>query len=80
MVAIGRGARERQRKLWVAARRSPGRRFHARYDRIWGALYDPGDDGLLEAWTRVRGNKGAVFEALGLYRLRGTIRYRGYAS
>ena len=54
LVATGWGARELQRKLWVAAKRSPGRRFHALYDRIWR------DDVLLEAWTRVRKNKGAA--------------------
>ena len=26
--------RQLQRRLWVAAKRSPGRRFHALYDRI----------------------------------------------
>ena len=54
LVATGGGARELQRKLWVAAKRSPGRRFHALYDRIWR------DDVLLEAWARVRKNKGAA--------------------
>jgi RNA-directed DNA polymerase len=48
------GVRELQRRLWVAAKRSPGRRFHALYDRIWR------DDVLLEAWGRVRRNKGAA--------------------
>lgn len=46
--------RELQRKLYRAAERSPGRRFHALYDRIWRA------DILLEAWKRVRANKGAA--------------------
>ena len=54
LVATDGGVRELQRKLWVAAKRSPGRRFHALYDRIWR------DDVLLEAWTRVRKNKGAA--------------------
>jgi RNA-directed DNA polymerase len=54
LVATGGGVRELQRKLWVAAKRSPGRRFHALYDRIWR------DDVLLEAWERVRKNKGAA--------------------
>jgi RNA-directed DNA polymerase len=48
------GVRELQRKLWVAAKRSPGRRFHALYDRIWR------DDVLQEAWRRVLRNKGAA--------------------
>ena len=43
---LGRGLCEQlQRRLWVAAKRSPGRRFHALYDRIWR------DDVLLEAWS-----------------------------
>jgi group II intron reverse transcriptase/maturase len=43
-----------QRRLWAAAKRSPGRRFHALYDRIWR------DDVLWEAWRRVRRNRGAA--------------------
>ena len=46
--------RELQRGLWVAAKRSPGRRFHALYDRIWRG------DVLREAWSRVQRNKGAA--------------------
>jgi RNA-directed DNA polymerase len=54
LVATGGDVRELQRKLWVAAKRSPGRRFHALYDRIWRS------DVLREAWARVQGNKGAA--------------------
>jgi group II intron reverse transcriptase/maturase len=46
--------RELQRKLFIAAKRSPKRRFHALFDRIWRG------DVLLEAWRRVRANKGAA--------------------
>lgn len=52
--ATGGDLRELQRKLWVAAKRSPGRRFHALYDRIFRS------DVLLEAWRRVQRNKGAA--------------------
>jgi hypothetical protein len=38
--------RELQRKLFMAAKRSPERRFHALFDRIWRG------DVLLEAWKR----------------------------
>jgi len=47
-------ARELQRRLYVSAKRDPGRRFHALYDRIWRS------DVLQEAWERVRANKGAA--------------------
>ena len=43
-----------QRRLWVAAKRAPGRRFHALYDHIWRG------DVLQEAWRRVRANRGAA--------------------
>ncbi len=52
--ATGGNVRELQRKLWVAAKRSPGRRFHALFDRVWRG------DVLLEAWKRVQRNKGAA--------------------
>jgi RNA-directed DNA polymerase len=43
-----------QRQLWSAAKLSPGRRFHALYDRIFRG------DVLKEAWERVRSNRGAA--------------------
>lgn len=43
-----------QRRLWIAAKRSPTRRFHALYDRIYRS------DVLWEAWRRVARNKGAA--------------------
>jgi len=46
--------RQLQRRLWAAAKRSPTRRFHALYDRIYRS------DVLWEAWKRVRRNKGAA--------------------
>jgi group II intron reverse transcriptase/maturase len=46
--------RQLQRRLWAAARRSSGRRFHALYDHLWRG------DVLQEAWRRVRANKGAA--------------------
>jgi group II intron reverse transcriptase/maturase len=46
--------RELQRRLWAAAKQSPGRRFHALYDHLWRS------DVLQEAWRRVRANKGAA--------------------
>lgn len=46
--------RELQRKLWVCAKQSKTRRFHALYDRIHRS------DVLWEAWRRVRSNRGAA--------------------
>ncbi|AKF10663.1 Retron-type RNA-directed DNA polymerase [Sandaracinus amylolyticus] len=46
--------RQLQRRLWVAAKRAPGRRFHALHDHIWRS------DVLREAWKRVEANKGAA--------------------
>jgi RNA-directed DNA polymerase len=46
--------RHLQRRLYVAAKRSPERRFHALYDRICRP------DVLAEAWQRVRANRGAA--------------------
>ena len=46
--------RQLQRRLWVAAKRSPARRFHALLDRMWRR------DVLQEAWRRVKRNRGAA--------------------
>jgi len=46
--------RRLRRRLYVAAKRSPERRFHALYDRIYRV------DVLAEAWRRVRSNRGAA--------------------
>ena len=46
--------RQLQRQLWAAAKRAPGRRFHALYDQMCRA------DILHEAWKRVRRNRGAA--------------------
>ncbi len=47
-------ARELQVKLYLAAKRSPGRRFHALWDRIHRR------DVLERAWLKVRENRGAA--------------------
>src|SRR5579862_2023080 len=46
--------RELQRKLWMCAKQSKTRRFHALYDRIYRS------DVLWKAWSRVRSNGGAA--------------------
>lgn len=46
--------RQLRRRLWSAAKRQPGRRFHAMMDRIWRS------DVLWEAWKRVKANRGAA--------------------
>jgi RNA-directed DNA polymerase len=46
--------RQLQRRLWVAAKRSPERRFHALLDRIYRR------DVLWAAWQRVKANRGVA--------------------
>ena len=43
-----------QRRLWIAAKRSSGRRFHAFHNHLWRS------DVLSEAWKRVKANRGAA--------------------
>ncbi|MDT5183705.1 MAG: RNA-directed polymerase [Mycobacterium sp.] len=54
LVASPVKVRQLQRVLWAAAKQSSGRRFHALYDRICRG------DVLVEAWERVRANRGAA--------------------
>jgi len=51
---VSDNVRQSRRRLWVAAKRSPERRFHALMDRIWRR------DVLQEAWRRVKKNRGAA--------------------
>ncbi len=76
LVATGGDVRELQRTLYACAKRSPERRFHALYDRIHRG------DVLLEAWKRVRKNRGAAgvdrmtlagVEAYGVERMLGEL-------
>ena len=46
--------RQLQIRLWVCAKSSKTRRFHALYDRVYRS------DVLWEAWRRVRGNGGGA--------------------
>lgn len=78
MPRVGR-AGELQRALWAAAKQSPGRRFHALYDRVYRG------DVLVAAWERVRVNRGAagvdrmtlayVEEVYGVARLLGELQH-----
>jgi len=46
--------RQLQRRLWAAAKRQPGRRFHALHAQVLRS------DVLGEAWKRVKANRGAA--------------------
>jgi len=64
--------RQLQHRLGAAAKRSPGRRFHALYDRICRS------DVLQEAWKRVKRNGGSAGidkETVGLIREQGEERF-----
>jgi group II intron reverse transcriptase/maturase len=50
--------RQLQRKLYVCAKRSRTRRFHALWGALWARIYR--SDVLREAWRRVRSNRGAA--------------------
>jgi RNA-directed DNA polymerase len=47
-------ARQLQRALYLAAKRSAGRRFHALYDKVYR------EDILARAWAEVKANRGAA--------------------
>jgi RNA-directed DNA polymerase len=47
-------ARQLQRALYVAAKRSAGRRFHVLYDKVYR------EDILARAWAEVKANRGAA--------------------
>jgi len=75
--------RQLQNRLWAAAKQSPGRRFHALYDRIHRS------DVLWEAWRRVRANRGAAgvdhltleaVEDYGVHRMLGELAERLHAG
>ncbi|MGL6202233.1 MAG: hypothetical protein ACRC3H_25235 [Lachnospiraceae bacterium] len=45
--------RQLQNKLYLTAKKSSQRKFHALFDKVYR------DDVLLEAWKRVKANKGS---------------------
>jgi hypothetical protein len=64
--------RQLQRKLYVCAKQSRIRRFHALYDRIYRS------DVLWEAWRRVSNNGGAAWvdaETIRAIEQRGPVKY-----